>query len=96
MHRQTVTMDARGAVVIPSKIRKKLGVEKGGLWIAEESEGRVILRPAIAVPVEKYTPERRAEFLLNSAIDRAEYGEAVKKVRAMGLDPAKIPHERPE
>jgi AbrB family looped-hinge helix DNA binding protein len=96
MIRQTVTMDSRGAIVIPAKIRKRLGFgSEGGLWIAEESDGKVILRPAIAVPVESYTPERRAEFLLNNAMDADEYAQAVLKVRAMGLDPAVIAHEPP-
>ncbi len=45
--------------------------------------------------VEVYTPERRAEFLLNNAMDASDYAAAVKSVRKLGLDPARIPHERP-
>lgn len=46
-------------------------------------------------PVEIYTPERRAEFLLSNAVDAKDYKVAVKEVRKLGIDPANIPHHRP-
>jgi len=46
-----------------------------------------------AYEVEVYTPQRRAEFLLNNAITAAEYDEAVAAVRAMGIDPDSLPHQ---
>lgn len=46
-------------------------------------------------PVELYTPERKAEFLLGTAVDAKEYARAVKQVRKMGLDPEKIDHFKP-
>jgi hypothetical protein len=45
--------------------------------------------------VETYTSERKAEFLLSNATGKADYREARKAVEALGLDPDKIPHERP-
>jgi tyrosyl-tRNA synthetase len=51
--------------------------------------------PAIVVPVEIYSPERKAEFLLNNAIDADDYCSAVAEVRKMGLDPTAIIHEKP-
>ena len=44
--------------------------------------------------MEIYSPERKAEFLLNSTVTRKEYADAVKQVRDMGLDPDKIPHAK--
>jgi hypothetical protein len=46
--------------------------------------------------MERYSPERKAEFLLSNAVDETDYGEARKEVRKMGLDPDSIPHLRPE
>jgi hypothetical protein len=46
--------------------------------------------------MERYTPERKAEFLLNNAIDDADYRKARKEVRKLGLHPDSIPHLRPE
>jgi hypothetical protein len=47
------------------------------------------------IPIEIYTPERRAEFLLSNAVDEQDYARAQKEVRKMGLDPKKIPHYKP-
>ena len=91
----TRRMGKRGTIVVPAELRKRYGLDEGTLIIAEEREDGILLRPAIAVPVEVYTPARRAEFLLTNAVDDEDYREAVKEVRAMGLDPDVIPHRRP-
>jgi hypothetical protein len=49
----------------------------------------------VILPVEVYTPERKAQFLLSNAVDAADYAGAVAAVRAMGLDPKAIPHYKP-
>jgi hypothetical protein len=46
--------------------------------------------------VEVYTPERKAEFLLNNAVDAEDYAQAMAEVRARGLDPDSIPHQKPD
>jgi hypothetical protein len=45
--------------------------------------------------IEIYTPERKAEFLLNNAIDDDDYAAARRAVYSMGLDPDAIDHDRP-
>lgn len=45
-------------------------------------------------PVEDYSPERIAEFLLSNAVDADDYAEARREVEGMGLDPDTIPHAR--
>ncbi|MCF6290182.1 MAG: AbrB/MazE/SpoVT family DNA-binding domain-containing protein [Desulfobacterales bacterium] len=91
----TCSIGKRGTVVIPARIRKRLGLEEGALVIAEEREGGVLLRPAMAVPLEIYSPERKAEFLLSNATDETDYAQVVEEVRKMGLNPEKIPHIKP-
>jgi AbrB family looped-hinge helix DNA binding protein len=85
----------RGTIVLPAKLRRRFGIEEGSLVVAEEREDGVLIRPAVALPVEFYTPQRRAEFLLSNAIDAKDYARAAGEVRKMGLDPAKIPHRKP-
>ena len=63
--------------------------------VAEEAQYGVLLRPAVVVPVELYTPERKAEFLLTNATTADDYRRAAAEVRRMGLDPAKIAHRKP-
>lgn len=92
----TTRVGRRGTVVIPAELRQRHGLEEGSLVIAESTEDGVLIRPAIAMPIEHYTPERRAEFLLSNAIDAEEYAWATDEVRKMGLDPEAIPHHKPE
>lgn len=85
----------RGMVVLPTKLRRRFGIEEGSYVIAEERDEGILIRPAAITPVEMYTPERVAEFLLGSAVDEASYAEAVAAVRKMGLDPKQIDHVKP-
>ena len=85
----------RGAVVVPARLRRKFGIEEGGLVVAEERPEGILIRPAAAIPVEIYTPARKAEFLLSNAVDAKDYQAAVAEVRKLGLDPAEIPHYKP-
>jgi AbrB family looped-hinge helix DNA binding protein len=85
----------RGTVVLPAKLRRRLGIEEGSFVVAEEREGGILIRPAVVVPVEIYTPERRAEFLLNNAVDAEDYRRARTEVKRLGLDPDRIKHHRP-
>jgi AbrB family looped-hinge helix DNA binding protein len=85
-----------GTLVLPARLRRKLGLDEGSLvLIEEEPSGSLRLRPAAAVPVEIYSPERRAEVLLENAVDARDYERARGLVREMGLDPDAVPHERP-
>ncbi|MBI4421927.1 MAG: AbrB/MazE/SpoVT family DNA-binding domain-containing protein [Gemmatimonadetes bacterium] len=95
MVRETTRVGRRGTVVLPAKLRRRMGFTEGSIVIAEERENGILLRPAIALPVETYTPERRAEFLLSNAVGRRDYARAVSEVRKLGLDPAKVPHRKP-
>ena len=91
----TTKVGRRGAIVIPAELRRQFGFEEGSLVIAESTDEGVLIRPAIALPIEQYTPTRRAEFLLSNAIDIEDYASIVKEVRAMGLDPEAIVHYKP-
>ena len=55
------------------------------------------LRPAIATPVkpELYSAMRKAEFLLNNAVDAEDYARARLSVGELGLDPDVVPHDPP-
>jgi AbrB family looped-hinge helix DNA binding protein len=84
------------AVVLPAKLRRRLGIEEGSFVVAEEREDGILIRPATVLPVEVYTPERRAEFLLKNAVDITDYRRARTEVKRRGLDPDRIKHHLPE
>ena len=92
---ETCKIGRNGTVVIPAKMRKRFGIKDGGLVIVEETTRGVSIRPAVAVPVEIYSAQRKAEFLLNNAVDAADYKRTLRAVRKLGIDPCDIPHKRP-
>lgn len=92
MKAETSRVGKRGTIVIPAAIRRRLKIEEGTVVMVEEREDGVLIRPAAVIPIEMYTPERRAEFLLSNAIDPEDYARAREEVRRMGLDPDAIPH----
>lgn len=86
----------RGAIVVPAKLRKRFGIEEGSFVSAEAREDGILIRPAVLLPIEKYSPERKAEFLLSNAVNESDYRRARKQVKKLGLDPDSIAHHRPE
>jgi AbrB family looped-hinge helix DNA binding protein len=93
---ETSKVGKRGAVVIPVRLRKRFGIEEGTLVIAEERSDGILIRPAVAIPVEVYSPQRVAEFLLSNAVDAQDYEDARSEVKKMGLDPDSISHVKPD
>jgi AbrB family looped-hinge helix DNA binding protein len=91
----TSRVGKRGTVVIPAALRRRFGIEEGSLIIAEDREEGILIRPAVAVPLETYSQERKAEFLLSNAVDAEDYARAEEEVRKMGLDPATVAHRKP-
>jgi hypothetical protein len=65
--------------------------ERGG----HVASGRVGRRRKIIVPIECYTLERKAEFILSNATTAEEYREARKSVKKLGLNPDLIVHRHP-
>ena len=93
----TSKVGKRGAVVIPAPLRRRFGIEEGTLVVAEATEEGVLIRPAVAVPVEVYSPERKARLLLENAVDASDYARAVAVVREeLALDPDLLGTEPPQ
>lgn len=93
---ESAKVGKRGAIVVPAKLRKRFGIEEGSVVIAEAREDGILIRPAVILPVEKYSPERKAEFLLSTATTVEDYRRARKEVKKLGIDPDAIPHRRPK
>ena len=49
-------------MTLPKPLRKALGVDGGGVIMAELGEDGLVLHPAVAYPIEMYTDDRVAEF----------------------------------
>lgn len=95
MKAEVITVGKRGTIVIPASLRRRFGVHEGDLLITEEHGDGILIVPAIAVPVENYSPQRKAEFLLSNATNLKDYENACDEVRKLGLDPQTIKHHKP-
>ncbi len=91
MRLEMAEIGRRRSVVIPAGLRRKYGSKKGALVIAEACEEGIILRRAVTLPLERYSPERKAEFLLNNAVISKDYAWALKEVKKLGVDPKVSP-----
>ena len=77
-----VTITSRGVVTLPAKLRQALGLKADDHLIAETTAEGLLLRPAIMLPVELYTPKREREF----DVAEADLAAAlVRKPRAKGV-----------
>lgn len=88
-------MGRRGSVVLPATLRRRFRLKEGSPLVAEEREGGIFLRPAITIPIDVYSADRLAEFLLKNAADLIAYEAARAEVRNLGIDPDTVPHEKP-
>lgn len=73
----TIQINPRGTLTLPKPLRRALGLEKGGVVVAETSEAGVVLKPSVTFPIEIYSDERVAEF--NAA--EAELARHLKRKR---------------
>lgn len=60
--RAQVTITSRGVITLPASLRRALGLRASDQLIAEITPEGLLLRPAVTLPVEIYTPEREKEF----------------------------------
>lgn len=79
----TVTINSRGVVTLPVKLRQALGFKAGDQLIAEITPEGLLLRPAVTLALEVYTPEREREF------DAAEAGLAEVLARPCAAAPVR-------
>lgn len=58
----TLTMNRRGVVTLPAKLRRALGLNADCVLIAETTPEGLLLRPAVTLPVEIFSEKRVREF----------------------------------
>jgi len=58
----TLTINSRGVVTLPAKLRQAMGLKADDQLIAETTPQGLLLRPAVTLPLEIYTAERVLEF----------------------------------
>ena len=86
--RSAITVTRRGVITLPARLRRALGLKADDQLIAEITPEGLLLRPAVTLPVEVYTPERIREF------DEAE-ADLAELLRPAGRQRRATPRKRP-
>lgn len=58
----TLTINSRGVVTLPAKLRQAMGLKADDQLIAETTPQGLLLCPAVTLPLGIYTAERVQEF----------------------------------
>lgn len=58
----TITVTSRGVVTLPATLRRAVGIKADDQLIAEATPEGLLLRPAVTLPIEMYSPKRIQEF----------------------------------
>ena len=80
----TVTINSRGIITLPAKLRRAMRLEADDQLIAEITPEGLLLRPAITLPIEMYTPGREREFDAAEAELGAYFGRKASNRKPTG------------
>jgi bifunctional DNA-binding transcriptional regulator/antitoxin component of YhaV-PrlF toxin-antitoxin module len=70
---QTGQVGRRGTIVLSAATRRRYGLEDGSLYISEEREEGVLIRPAVAVPADLEDVRRK----IKTGLDQLKRGEGI-------------------
>ena len=79
---ENLIVSARGQLTLPAKLRKRLGIEPGGVVVAEEKDGALVLRPAVVMPVRLYSDEEVREWTVAESLPDGEREAYLARVKA--------------
>jgi antitoxin PrlF len=58
----TLSLNSRGVITLPAKMRQMLGLKADDLLIAQTTPEGILLRPTVTLPLELYSDARVVEF----------------------------------
>lgn len=76
-----VVVSERGQITLPSALRKRLGIEPGGVLVVEESNGALVLKPATVVTLEAYGDADIARWDAEDRLSAAERTKIIKRLK---------------
>ena len=79
--RQTILVSNRGQITLPASVRKRLGIQSGGIVTLEEKENVVVLRPAAVIEIETYSDEEIARWDKDDHLEPTERNALLKRLR---------------
>jgi AbrB family looped-hinge helix DNA binding protein len=79
--RQNLIVSGRGQITLPVKVRKRLGIQSGGVVILEDKGNEVLLRPAAVIEAEAYSEADIVRWDKEDRLDPSERKKLVKRLR---------------
>ena len=79
--RHNLLVSSRGQITLPSLVRKRLGIQSGGIVTLEERDNVIVLRPAAVVEIETYSNEEIAQWDKEDRLESAERNALLKRLR---------------
>jgi len=78
---ENIVVSDRGQITLPSAIRKRLGIEPGGVLVVEESNGTLVLKPAAVVALEAYSDADIARWDEEDRLSAGERASITKRLK---------------
>jgi AbrB family looped-hinge helix DNA binding protein len=78
--KENVVVSGRGQITLPASLRRRLGIKAGGILVAEDREGELVLRPAAVVELDTYTDEEISRWDREDRISPDERSRIRRKV----------------
>jgi len=75
-HMSVAQLTPKGQILVPKNLRRKLGLKPGGKVHMAEDDGRLILTPVPADPIEAATGFLKGKFSLTQDLRREHRNEA--------------------
>ena len=69
----TLELGPKGEITLPKKMREKFDLRDRSLISLEETPEGILIRPAVAFPIENYSNERLEEFEMENNASIAEF-----------------------
>jgi antitoxin PrlF len=78
---ETLVVSKRGQVTLPAVLRKRMGIVAGGVLIAEEGQGNIILRPAAVMEIDTYTENDISKWIAEDHLEVADRKALLERFR---------------
>jgi antitoxin PrlF len=79
--RQSLMVSSRGQITLPVKVRKRLGIQSGGVVILEEKGSEILLRPAAVIEFEIYSEADIVRWDKEDRLEPSERKTLLKRLR---------------
>ena len=79
--RKNLLVSNRGQITLPASVRKRLGIQSGGIVTLEERDNVVVLRPAAVVEIETYCDEEITQWDKEDRLEPGERKALLKRLR---------------